>query len=173
MAAERVRDATPDDLTAIVGIYNAAVATRMSVGELDPVTIESRAAWFEAHSPGLRPIWVLECPEVVGWISLQSFGPLESFSRTAEVSLFIAPSHQRMGYGTLLLSRMIDACPALGVATLIGTCFAHNEATRRLNVRLGFESWGRFPEVAMLDGVPADLVFMGRRIDSRGTHAPC
>lgn len=52
------RLATLDDLPAIVDIYNAAVATRQSTCDLDPVTVESRVDWFRSSAPGRRPIWV-------------------------------------------------------------------------------------------------------------------
>ena len=159
-----IRDAARADLRRIVDIYNASISSRRSVGETRPITVKSRLGWFNQHSPARRPVWVLELETVIGWLSLQSFGPLKAFARTAELSLFIAPEHQRQGYGSLLLSKLIDDCPRLGVSTLIGTCFAHNEATLRLNRRFGFEQWGIFPGIAQLDGTPRDLVFMGLKI---------
>jgi L-amino acid N-acyltransferase YncA len=164
--AQLIRDATIDDLPRIVEIYNLAVPTRRSVGELAPISVESRIPWFTDHDARRRPIWVLEQKEVIGWISLQSYGTLQAFERTAEVSLFIAPEAQNRGHGTLLLARMIAECPRFGVETLIGTCFGHNVPTLRLNERLGFQCWGRFPSVATLDGISADLVFMGLKIVS-------
>ena len=37
----KIRDAVEADLPAIIDIYNAAVATRISTAQLEPVTVES------------------------------------------------------------------------------------------------------------------------------------
>ena len=67
-----VRDATLDDLPAIVAIYNAAIPGRIATADTDPVTVESRKEWFDKHEPGRRPLWVAEMDgEVVAWIRPQ------------------------------------------------------------------------------------------------------
>ena len=62
--------------------------------------------------------------------------------------MYLAPKAQGQGLGTDLMQRMIDACPQLGVTTLIGMHFDHNEATKRLNARFGFQQVGHIPEIA-------------------------
>ena len=54
----RIRDATEADLPAIVDIHNAAIASRISTAQLEPVTVESQGEWFRAHSPEKHPILV-------------------------------------------------------------------------------------------------------------------
>ncbi|MFP3710773.1 N-acetyltransferase, partial [Paraburkholderia sp. SIMBA_009] len=54
------RDATLDDLPAIVAIYNSTVPSRQVTADLEPVSIDSRRAWFEAHGREKRPLWVVE-----------------------------------------------------------------------------------------------------------------
>ena len=41
-----IRNATESDLPAIIDIYNAAIATRISTAQLEPVTVESRRDWL-------------------------------------------------------------------------------------------------------------------------------
>jgi L-amino acid N-acyltransferase YncA len=51
------RDATLDDLAAIVAIYNSAVPSRQVTADLEPVSVERRLPWFHAHDliiPGKR-----------------------------------------------------------------------------------------------------------------------
>ncbi|MDB5833890.1 MAG: phosphinothricin acetyltransferase, partial [Caballeronia sp.] len=52
------RDATLDDLPGIVAIYNSTVPSRLVTADLEPVSVESRLAWFHAHGPKARPLWV-------------------------------------------------------------------------------------------------------------------
>src|SRR5207248_11616684 len=56
----QIRDATEADLPAIIDIPTAAIASRISTAQLEPVTVESQREWFRAHSPAQYPIWVAE-----------------------------------------------------------------------------------------------------------------
>jgi len=162
-----LRDARREDLSEIVAIYNSAIPGGTAVADSAPATLESRAAWFEEHDPSTRPLWVMQKgAAIIAWASLQSYSPQPAFRRTAEVSLYVAEGHRGQGYGTMLLSRLVERCPDLGVEVLMGVAFGHNDATLRLNRKIGFEQWGRLPKVADMDGVLRDLVIMG--IDLRG-----
>ena len=54
------RNASINDLSEIVAIYNATIPGRMVTADLEPVTIESRKEWFEKHNAQTRPLWVAE-----------------------------------------------------------------------------------------------------------------
>ena len=77
-----------------------------------------------------------------------------------------APGGQRgRGLGRFLLERAIAHAPQLGIDTLLGFIFGHNDPSLRLFASLGFARWGELPRVAVLDGVERDLIIVGRRVD--------
>src|SRR5260370_9003488 len=79
----RIRDASEADLPAIVEIHNAAIASRISTAQLEPVTVESQGEWFRAHSPAQHPILVAEVEGVIGgWLSFRAFFPPSAYSGT-------------------------------------------------------------------------------------------
>jgi L-amino acid N-acyltransferase YncA len=163
-----IRDATEIDLPAIVGIYNAAIPSRLATADIEPVSVESRLAWFEGRSPLKRPLWVVEVDNrVTGWLSLQSFYGRPAYHATAEISIYIAPEYQRRGLGQQLLSQAIYKSPSLGIKTLLGFIFAHNLPSLKLFETFGFQSWGHLPNVAELDGIERDLIIMGLRIQEK------
>ncbi|MCC8133486.1 MAG: hypothetical protein LUG96_14305 [Tannerellaceae bacterium] len=45
------RNAIRTDLPEIVAIYNSTVPSRIVTADTKPVTVESRIAWFEEHTP--------------------------------------------------------------------------------------------------------------------------
>jgi len=160
-----VRDATEADLPAIVAIYNATIPSRMVTADLEPVTAGSRRAWFRAHNPESRPLWVaVDGGEVCAWLSLNSFYGRPAYRATAELSVYVAEIHRRRGLGGDLLARAISEAPRCGIRTLLGFIFAHNEPSLQLFARRGFERWGCFPRVAELDSVERDVVIMGKRV---------
>lgn len=190
----RFRDALQADLPAIVDIYNSTVASRMVTADLNPVPVESRQAWFDAHSPQHRPLWVVEADDldnannvndteaagadtgvqsdagtpgggkILGWLSFSDFYGRPAYAATVEVSIYLHEAARGRGLGRAFLEQALAAAPGLGVKTVLGFVFGHNEPSLALFRAYGFADWGRLPRVASLDGVERDLVIVGRRL---------
>jgi L-amino acid N-acyltransferase YncA len=160
-----VRDARRGDLGRIVAIYNASVPGRMATADLEPISVQSRSRWFRQHDPRRHPLWVAEHRgEVVGWLSFEAFYGRPAYAATAEISIYVDPSHRHRGVARSLLDHAIRRTPRLGLRTLLGFVFAHNEPSLALFRRFGFETWGHLPRVAELDGVRRDLLILGRHV---------
>jgi phosphinothricin acetyltransferase len=141
------RPATPADLPAIVDIYNAAVLSRTSTCDLDPVSVESRRAWFD-HAR--HPIWVGHRPDdpgaVTGYLAFEPFlNGRRGYDVTLDLAIYLHPDHRGRGQG----------------GHLLGAAVAHAPRLFRAH---GFREWGRLPAVADLDGVSQDVVFVGRTV---------
>ncbi|MBW4617898.1 MAG: GNAT family N-acetyltransferase [Cyanosarcina radialis HA8281-LM2] len=160
-----IRDATELDLPAIVEIYNATIPGRMATADTEPVSSESRLAWFQQRDRATRPIVVMELSaKIVGWLSFQSFYGRPAYRATAELSIYVAPTHLRQGIGHRLLEYAIGRSPELEIETLLGFIFAHNEPSLKLFEQFGFQRWGYLPKVAKLDGIDRDLAILGLQI---------
>jgi L-amino acid N-acyltransferase YncA len=163
----QIRLAIEADLSAIVDIYNAAIPTRLATADLEPITVESRLAWFRSHGDRY-PVWVINDPhnqQIMGWLSLQMFYGRPAYHKTAEVSIYVAPDYQGKGLGKKLLDQAIASCPKLDISKLVGFVFAHNTASCRLFKSFGFEEWGFLPQIAELDGQEQSLIILGRKIN--------
>jgi phosphinothricin acetyltransferase len=159
------RIATTEDLPVIVEIYNSTIPGRMVTADTEPVTVEDRLAWFHAHDPGRRPLWIVEAEgEVCGWVSLQHFYGRPAYHATAEISIYLHERCRGRGLGKRILDTVLTKCPGLGIDTLLAFVFGHNEPSLRLFASAGFKRWGHLPDVAELDGVKRDLVILGRKI---------
>jgi L-amino acid N-acyltransferase YncA len=160
-----IRHALPDDLPAIVAIYNAAIPGRMSTADTEPVTVAQREEWFRGFNPESRPLWVLESEGVpVGWLSLRSFYGRPAYHRTVEATVYVAPEHQRAGIARKLLTHALEECPRLGIANVLGFVFAQNMPSVTLFEAHGFQRWGLLPKVCEMDGIERDVLILGRRI---------
>ncbi|WP_028225064.1 GNAT family N-acetyltransferase [Paraburkholderia ferrariae] len=161
------RDATLDDLPAIVAIYNSTVASRQVTADLEPISVESRVAWFQAHGPVRRPLWVVEdAGRVIAWLSFSDFYGRPAYRHTSEVSIYLDEAARGKGLGAQLLTAALEAAPGLDIHTVLGFVFGHNAPSMRLFQRFGFTAWGTLPRVAVLDGVERDLIILGKRLDS-------
>ena len=162
-----IRDARDADLPAIVAIYNASIPGRLATADTDPVSVESRRAWFEDRAWDRHPIWVSEQDgdgQVAGWLSFGKFYGRPAYAATAEVGIYVDPGAQRRGIARGLLQDAITRAPALGLTTLLGFVFAHNAPSIALCQSFGFRGWGLLPRVARLDGVERDLMILGLRL---------
>jgi L-amino acid N-acyltransferase YncA len=163
-----IRDAVEADLAAIVTIYNASIPDRLATADTEPVSVESRLAWYKQHTSTSRPLWVMEIDSgVVGWLSFRSFYGRPAYHTTAEISIYVSPTYHRQGVAQQLLEKAICESPALGLKTLVGFIFAHNEPSLQLFTKYDFERWGYLPKIAELDGIERDLVILGRRVEGK------
>lgn len=160
------RNAIPDDLPKIIEIYNSTIASRMVTADTEPITVESRLQWFHEHNTETRPLWIVEDSEhhTLGWVSFSSFYGRPAYSGTVEVSIYMSEDSRGKGYGKQILQYCIDQAAKFGVKTILGFIFLHNEPSLKLFRHFGFEDWGVFPDVAVLDGVERTLVIVGKRI---------
>jgi len=161
----KIRDAAEADLPAIVEIHNETIASRISTAQLDPVTVEGRREWFHAHSPAQYPIWVADLNGAIGgWLSFREFLPRCAYRGTVELSVYVSQQFRRRGVGRKLLQEAIARGPQLGMHSLVGLIFGHNEPSIALFRVAGFERWGLLPGVARVDQTSCDLTIFGRHI---------
>lgn len=166
MTQLQYRDAGLEDLPAIVEIYNSTVPSRLVTADTEPVSVESRITWFEEHNPSTRPLWMVEneVGKTVGWVSFQSFYGRPAYAATVEVSIYLDIEMRGKGYGRAVLQYAIDTAKELGIKTLLGFIFAHNDPSLKLFRNLGFEEWATLPNIALLDGIERGLKILGKRV---------
>ena len=155
-----------DDLPQIVAIYNSTIASRQVTADTEPVSVESRHAWFYEHTPERRPLWVSESDgKITGWLSFSNFYGRPAYSGTAELSIYLHEDARGQGLGRRFLTIAIEHAPKIGVHTLLGFIFGHNTPSLKLFEAFDFTVWANMPRVANLDGIERDLIILGKRID--------
>ncbi|WP_411343427.1 GNAT family N-acetyltransferase [Paenibacillus sp. WLX1005] len=163
--AYEIKIARQEDLAAIVDIYNSSIPGRLATADTEPVTVESRQAWFDEHQPERRPLWALwQGGRIAGWTSLQTFYGRPAYNGTVELSVYVHEDFKGKGIGSKLVSYAIQQAPALHIHTLLGFVFAHNDPSLNLLRKFGFEDWGHLPRVAILDGEDRHLAILGKRL---------
>jgi phosphinothricin acetyltransferase len=106
-----------------------------------------------------------EQQQMLGWLGFQAFYGRPAYRKTAELSIYIDPAFQGQGLGKRLLAEAIAQSPRLGLKTLLGFIFGHNQPSLKLFSQYQFEQWGFLPLVADLGEKERDLVIMGRRVN--------
>ena len=87
----------------------------MATADLEPVSIDSRRAWFAEHSPMLVHCGSSKMTAAIaGWISFQSFYGRPAYHATAELSVYVAADAQRRGYARMLVADAMGRAPDFG-----------------------------------------------------------
>jgi len=161
-----IRCAGPEDLPAIVAIYNQAIAAGRLTGDTVPVDLEERTRWLAGHPPARYPVLVEEQQAgVVGYLGLSAYRPGRlALRHTAELSFYVDSRFHRQGVASRLLRRAIELCPDLQIRNLFAILMEGNSASIAHLQNFGFERWAYLPRVADYDGVEIGQFYYGRRI---------
>ena len=170
-----IRAAAPDDLPAILAIYNDVIATSTAVYALEPATLDERRAWLEARRAQGFPVLVAtdgDRAEVLGFASFGEWrGAWPGYRYTVEHSVHVRADRRGTGVGRGLVEALFGLAREMGKHVMIGGIDAMNEASMRFHERLGFERVAHFREVGRKFGRWLDLVFVQRMLDGPGAKA--
>ena len=157
--------AKSSDLERIVNTYNSTIASKLVTADLTPVAVADKDAWFKAHTPDRRPLWIVEYDgQYAGWMSFNSFYGRPAYDGTVEVSIYLEESSRGKGIGKACLEKAFGACSSLKIKTLLGFIFDHNEPSLQLFYKMGFEKWAHLPRIADMIEAERGLIIVGKRI---------
>lgn len=157
------RLATAADQPRIVEIYNQAIATKGSTADLTVTTVAQRQPWFAEFSADHFPLWVIEDGDrVVGYVGLEPYSDRAAYAQTAEIALYLASEAQGHHLGGQAIQWAENAGKRLGLHAIISRIFGHNQASRHLFEKHGYEHWGHLPAIADMQGFSADLEVYGK-----------
>lgn len=159
------RDAQHADLAFIVDVYNQTIPSRMVTADTEPVTPESRQAWFYAHNPKTRPLWLIYYKQQpCGWVSLSTFYGRPAYDKTVEMSLYIHQDFRGKKIGEYTVQSIEKFAKQNGLEAILCYIFGHNQPSLGLFNKMGYQKWGLLPNVARLDNIQRDLVILGKTI---------
>ena len=162
-----IREAGPDDLSAILRITNDAIENTDALWITTPFTLEQRRRWFEDRLAQGYPVLVAVDSDgaVTGYGSYGSFRAYEGYARTVEHSVYVAPDFQRRGIGRQLLRALINHAKEAGFHMMVAGITADNAASVAMHLELGFQNCGTLPQVGRKHGRWLDLLFMTLSLD--------
>ncbi len=147
------------DWPAVERIYAAGIATGLATFETEPPTWEE---WDREHHPFAR-LAATRGDDVLGWAALSPVSRRRAYAGVAEVSVYVAPEHQREGIGRALLAMLIAESEGRGIWMLQATITAENLASVALHERVGFRLVGRRERIGQIAGRWHDTVLLERR----------
>lgn len=145
-AAYSVRPSAPDDLKAIVGIYNWAVNQTFATIDSEPLDAEEAQAWWEMHGKRSKLLVAVDETGVIGWGRLlpwkqRGYDVIESL-------VYVDPVHHGRGIGSALVDELTKEARGLGYRTIVASVATDNRAGLALFTKHGFEVVGTIKNAA-------------------------
>jgi L-amino acid N-acyltransferase len=160
MSGFAVKDCGPEDLPAILEIFNHAILHTTALYEYEPRTLEGLKAWYAGKVQGKYPVAGAfdERGRLAGFGSYGPFRPQPGFKYTVEHSVYVAEGYRRRGLGRLLLKEIIARARAREYHVMVGAIDRENAASVSLHLALGFTHAGTVERAGFKFGRWLDLV---------------
>ena len=142
----KLRAAIPDDLKAIVGLYNWAVNQTFATIDSEPLDSEEAQAWWEMHGSRSKLLVAVDETGLIGWARLLPWKQ-RGFD-VVECLVYVDPVHHSKGIGTALLNELTREARGLGYRTIVASIAKDNRAGLALYSRQGFEIVGTIRNAA-------------------------
>jgi phosphinothricin acetyltransferase len=162
----RIRPAHRADLPRLTEIYNHYVIHTPVTFDLEPYTVERRAAWFEQFSlTGRYRLVVAQDEEngiVMGYAGTTRFRVKPAYDTTVETTVYSSVEAVGKGVGRRLYAGLFDALAAEDIHRIVGGYTLPNAASAKLHEMFGFKSVGVFSEVGYKFGKYWDVQWTER-----------
>jgi phosphinothricin acetyltransferase len=170
MASVIVRPAARADLPRIVEIYNYYVINTPITFDLEPVTVEGRARWFEEHAGANRHrLFVAEdSGRVVGYAGTGQFRDKAAYDTSVETTIYCANDCTSRGIGSLMYRTLFDALKNEDIHRILAGITLPNQVSLALHRRFGFTDVGVFSENGRKFASYWDVIWMQRPLRLAG-----
>lgn len=154
--------------SAILDIFNDAIATSTALYDYQPRTLASMAPWFAAKDQGHFPVIGLEDAngQLLAFGSYGTFRAWPAYKYTVEHSVYVHKDHRGQGLGLQVMEALIDAARQREMHAMVGAIDASNGGSIALHRRLGFQHVGTLPQVGFKFGRWLDLALYQLLLDT-------
>jgi L-amino acid N-acyltransferase YncA len=155
-----------EDREAIIDIYNHYVENSFAAYPENRVPYEFFSL-FLSMSEGY-PFLVAKDSEgrALGFAMLRPHNPMHTstFTRTTEITYFIAPENTNQGIGKAMQIRLINDAREKGITTILASISSLNTKSLNFHKKQGFQECGRFQRIGRKWGQDFDVIWMQKMV---------
>jgi phosphinothricin acetyltransferase len=148
MQAVHIREANKTDLPRLTEIYNHYVINTPITFDIEPYTVERRAAWFEqfASTGRYRLLVAEDSSRIQGYAGTTRFRVKAAYDSTVETTVYCAPDAVHKGVGRALYTALFESLAGEDIHKIVAGYTLPNPASAALHARFGFQPVGVFHE---------------------------
>lgn len=162
-----IRDATRDDLPAIIDLRNHAIATGYAIYSEEPLAPDSMDAAMDAALAGEYPLIVAEVDgRFAGYAGLSQYNHRTGYRYTAENSVYVSTDMHGRGVGGALLDALLARAADMGLRTILSRIDSAQNASLALHLSRGFAPVGIIREAGYKFDSWRDVVYLQKLLTS-------
>ena len=167
MSQTEIRPAAGSDLPRLTEIYNYYVLNTAVTFDVEPYTIEKRAAWLEQFGATGRYRLVVaeESGVVLGYAGTMRFRPKAAYETTVETTIYCAQEAIGRRLGSRLYAALFEALRGEDINRIVAGYTLPNDASAALHARCGFKPVGIYTEVGRKFGRYWDVQWTERPLN--------
>jgi len=156
-----IRDASPEDVLAIMHIWNANIRNTFNTfnsrikteTEVEDTILERKKRSFG--------FFVAECDrKVIGFATYFQFRNGIGYAKTLEHTIFVSDKIQRHGVGKALMARLLEDAKIKGFQSIFAGVSSSNHRAVKFHASLGFKAVTELPKVGYKFDKWLDLILM-------------
>lgn len=156
-----IRNCESADLTAVLEITNYAILKTTAIYDDDARTMDELKIWYsEKQEKGFPILVAVKDSTVIGFGTYGAFRQKYGSRFTVEHSVYVNPSENGKGIGSMLLSELIAKAKSQNMRTMIAAIDASNEASVAFHRKFGFSEIGVCHEAGYKFNQWLDLLLM-------------
>jgi phosphinothricin acetyltransferase len=147
--------------SAILDIFNEAIAHSTALYDYKPRVAQSMVGWFKAKEAGRFPVIGAVAPngQLLGFASYGTFRAWPAYKYSVEHSVYVHKDHRGKGIGLALMQKLIEAAKEQQYHVMVGGIDITNAGSIALHEKLGFVYAGTIKHAAFKFGGWLDLGF--------------
>ncbi|MCE4956826.1 arsinothricin resistance N-acetyltransferase ArsN1 family A [Macrococcoides caseolyticum] len=153
-----IRKATINDIEFIKSIYNQGIEDKIATLESDVKDNTYIENWLFDRSEKYSTLVLENENQVLGFATINPYNSRCAYSDVGEISIYIERENRGKGYGTLLLSNVVEIAKTNKFHKLVLFALEQNKAGNKLYEKVGFNHVGVFKEQGKIDGEFVDIV---------------
>jgi len=158
------KDMQESDLPEVKKIYDWHIAHSTATFHTGPVETEELKEFIYTNHPLYNSYLILADGEVAGYCLLTNYKKRQAYDRTAEITLYLAPTHIRKGIGKIALKHLEDRAKQNGLKTLLAGITEGNDGSIALFSGNGYDKCAHYKNVGEKFGQVLDVVYYQKEI---------
>jgi L-amino acid N-acyltransferase len=148
--------------TAILDIFNEAIANSTALYDYKPRAPDAMTAWFAAKTAGQFPVLGIETSDgtLMGFASYGTFRAWPAYKYSVEHSVYIHRDFRGQGLGRQLMAALIERAQQQNKHVMVGAIDLANAVSISMHEKLGFQHCGVVKQAAFKFGRWLDLALM-------------
>jgi 2-haloacid dehalogenase len=161
-----VRPGRRTDLPELTELYNHYVRETTHTFDLEPWSVEARAAWFEhyAETGRHRLLVAVESGRLLGYATSSTFRDKAAYRPSVETTIYLDAGATGRGVGSLLYQQLFVELTDEDVHRAYAGIALPNPASVALHRRFGFTDVGTFEQVGRKHGRWWDVLWLQRAL---------